>query len=457
MFENKGPLIFAIDALGWLIYPRYGIFPLQVPFMYLSLLFTWRAAELFWSRSATLKIFLFTMFLRALYFFEGNRTEEFSMPFLLAGAYFFLRWLRDEKNFLPPSIGFFYGLGFGACVLLRTTNGLPICCYVLLTTFVLIRAGAFKNIWQNFLSFWTGFAAIVLPFVIYFAAHGALYDMIYGTILLNIKHATGFNVHAAGYLDYMIPYVAEYFQPLFWLVGASLFMLVLNRKNFLAWSGLVTGATMLFMLLKSRPFPGYLELIAGLLPIFFAVVYELKSTLATSGKFSRALCKVLFVVLLTGVGVQAALLFRYFTDINSAETVAEIKSVQSSLHEFQTTIPADEKNSVVCWGEGLVTSHFLLASDIVPRCRFFGNVTSGFAKADPTVIDKWLETVRRVRPKWIVYSALPAEFSGAQIGYFYDEFCRQRNADLEKILDANYSLVNEMPLFKQTLRLYRRK
>ena len=56
-FENKGPLLFFVNAVGYLIYPRYGIMLLQIPFMYFSFLFMWRAVELYWSRRATLIIF----------------------------------------------------------------------------------------------------------------------------------------------------------------------------------------------------------------------------------------------------------------------------------------------------------------------------------------------------------------------------------------------------------------
>ena len=283
-FENKGPLLFAIDALGYLIYPRVGIFPLQVPFMYFSMLSMWRTVELFWSQRVTFAIWLFINFWRASIFYEGNRTEEYSMPFLLAAGYFFLRWLRDEKNFCPPSLGFVYGFGFGACVLLRTTNGLPICCYVLLTTALLIRAGAFKNIWQNFLSFWAGFVTICLPFVIYFAVHGALYDMIYGTILINVKHATGFNPSHEEFWGLLIPYAFMRLTPLFWFVAVNIVALIINRKSKLAWSSLFVFMMMFFMLLKSRPFLGYVELIGGVFPIFFAVAYEMKETLSPTLK-----------------------------------------------------------------------------------------------------------------------------------------------------------------------------
>ena len=455
-FENKGSILFAVDALGYLICPRVGIFLLQIPFMYFSMLLTWRAVELFCSRRKVFAVWLTMILWRAAIFYEGNRTEEYSMPFLLAGTYLFLRWLRDGKNFLPPSLGFVYGLGFGACVLLRTTNGLPICCYVLLTTFVLIRAGAFKNIWQNFLNFWAGFATICLPFVIYFAANGALYEMLYGTILLNVSHATSFNPSRADFWDFMVPYFILRLNLLIWLVAASFVVVAFNRSK-LAWSGLFTGAALLFMLTKSRPFFGYPELIAALLPLMFAVFVELRAKLLTPKKFFRlAIYSVLFVGLLTCAGLQTADLYLRISDSFSAEKAALVREERQMIHDLQAHIPADEKNSVMIWGESRETGIFILESDIVPRCRFFGNVTCFFGKNDPAVIDEWLETARRLRPKWILYNALSEEFSGNEMNFFKRNFRRQRNFDVEKILDADYVLVDEFT-HGYTMKLYHLK
>ena len=456
-FENKGPLLFAIDAIGYLICPRVGIFLLQVPFMYASMLLTWRAVELYCSRATTLKIWLLMILWRASIFFEGNRTEEYSMPFLLLATYLFLRWLRDGEIFCPPSVGFAYGLGFGACVLLRTTNGLPICCYVLLTTFVLIRAGEFKNIRQNFLSFWAGFATIVLPFVIYFAVHGALYDMIYGTILINVLHATSFNPDHADFVDLMVPYGLFRLNLLLWFVAASLVALMFNRKNFLAWSGLVTGAAMLFMLMKGRPFYGYPELIAGILPLMSAVFVELRAKLLTAKNFfRRAIYCVLFVGLLTCAGFQVAYLYALFSSNTDEETTAFVHEENRLIHDLQAHIPANERNSVIMWGESRPIGVFILETDILPRCRFFGNVTCFFGKNDPAVIDEWLEIARRERPMWVVYNALPEEFSGKKLTAFKRNFRRQRNSEVEKILDADYVLVDEFSI-GYTMTLYRRK
>lgn len=467
-FENKGPLLFAINAIGYPIYPRVGIFFLQIPFMYFSLLFAWRAVELFWSGRATFLIFLFMFFWRASIFHEGNRTEEYSMPFLLAAVYFFLRRLKEKQITLAPHIGFIYGLGFGACVLMRTTNGLPICCYVLLTTIFLLHAREFKNIWQNFLSFCAGFAVICLPFVIYFAAHGALYDMIYGTILFNINHTTGFHWRSEDFWRFMVPYAKFSFVILFWMIAASLFALVINRKSRLAWSGLFASSSMLFLLLKGRPFYGYTELIIALLPLMFAVLYELKINLSPTLKklwsirgFSvkRLLVKAAFATLLIMVVnqtfIQVINLIRLFEPYNSKKVSEYDNRIKAEFQEWQKKIPAAERNSVVMWDESLPVCYFILETDIYPRCRFFGNVEI-FGKSDPAIIDEWIQNVKNDYPKWILYGSLQEEFTGEEMNFFKYNFQRHRNPRVEEILEDKYFLASEIKdIYGQTLKLYR--
>ena len=211
------------------------------------------------------------------------------------------------------------------------------------------------------------------------------------------------------------------------------------------------------MLMKSRPFYGYPELIAALLPLMFAVFVELRAKLLMPKIFlRRVIYSVLFVSLLTCAGLQASYMYRTFSNFANAETKALVREERQMIHDLQAHIPADEKNSVMIWGESRETGIFILESDIVPRCRFFGNVTCFFGKNDPAVIDEWLETARRLRPKWILYNALPEEFSGEDMDFFKRNFRRQRNSDVEKILAADYVLVDEFSR-GYAMKLYRLK
>ena len=235
LFEHKGPLLFLINAVGYAIYPRAGIMVPQIIFLYLSCLFIWRAMELY---SSSWKIFFLTVALifYAAHYEEGNHVEEYSALFLSAAAYFFLRALKNsegKKFFHPPLYGFIYGFGFGACVLIRTSDAAQICCQTFLVAIFLLQARDFKNLWQNVLSFCAGFAVIVLPFAIYFAAHGALYDMIYGTVLFNMKYTESpllYQLESRPIILRMI-YSIIHFLPLFIMIIVTAMTLKQNSKS----------------------------------------------------------------------------------------------------------------------------------------------------------------------------------------------------------------------------------
>lgn len=460
LFENKGALIFLIDALGYLICPRVGIFILQIPAMYLSMLFAWRALEVYLSGKARLAAALFMLIFNAVYYLDGNRTEEWSMPFLMAATYFFLRGLKAESFSCPPLVGLINGLGFGACVLLRTTNALPICCYVFLSVIFLIRANDFKTLWRNALNFCAGFVVIVLPFVIYFAAHGALYDMIYGTILLNVAYSAQRSIFLINHLNEFISYIVIHFMSLFLMILICTIELVVNKSR-LAMSGLFCATLMLIMLMKSSPHFGYCELITPLLPIFFAVFADmLKSIhvhLPTKGfSLKRIVCKLLIVIMMFYPLILGHFLIANFRKANSDFMAEYNRNEIAEMQRLAELIPLAERNSVMIWSEGLHASHWILTTGIFPSNRFFGNVKA-FANVDPNVKREWLEVARNNPPQWIIYSAHISEFSGEKTDEWTKYFRQNRDSDVERLLQESYNLEAEMETYMDSFRLYRLK
>lgn len=459
IFENKGSLIFFIDALGWSIYPRYGIFILQVPFMYFSFLFMWRSLELYWSGKSPAIIFLLTILFRASVAVDGNRTEEYSVFFLTAAAYLFLRRLRRGEIFTWLD-GFIYGLSFGACVLLRTTNGLPVCCYAFMTTIFLLQARVFKALWKNFLSFCAGGALICLPFIIFFAAQGALADAIYGTITLNVKYIAGYEMNHPGYSAYLVRHALFRFTPLTLLIFLSLCLLFKSRADKLALSGLLTAAAMFFMLIKNRPFAGYLELIAATLPIFFAVFAEFITTFkpaqaSRNFSFKRLTYKLVIIVFVAQQFLLLNFAAEYFQYMNSDLVRDYTRYESEKCGELAKIIPPEERDSVMYWGDGLPVCHWILITGIVPSYRFFENVWA-FANVDPEVKRQWLQHAQDETPLWIIYSAMQKEFLG-DMNELQNFFRRNRDSDIEKLLAERYNLAGETELCQNSFRLYRRK
>lgn len=459
LFENKGPLIFLVDALGYMIYPRSGIMFLQIPAMYLSMLFAWRSLGLFLSGKARVAAAVFMIIHYALYSLDGNRTEEWSMPFLMAATYCFLRTLKD--GICPATFGFIYGLGFGACTLLRMINGLPICCYALLSAIFLIQARDFKALRKNILNFCAGFVIICMPFVIYFAAHGALYDMLYGTILLNVLYSAQRENYLLNHLGDYTAYIVGNFMPLYLLILVSVLVLIKNKSR-LAMSGLFCGAAMLTLMFKLSPYFGYCALNTPPLLIFFAVLAaflknfrELWSVKRISLK--RMICKVIVGLFMIYPIVHFNLLIGKVIEEKSDFAINYNRKEASELLRLKEILPPDERNSVMFWGEGFLASHWILATGIFPSCRFFGNVKA-FANVDPNIKLEWLETAHNNPPQWIIYNAPASEFTGNYPDDWTKHFRANRDADVERLLREKYILADEMwASYQNYFRLYRLK
>lgn len=464
LFDHKGIIVHLIDAVGYAIYPRAGIMVPQIIFLYLSCIFIWRAMELY---SSSQKIFFLVIALifYAAHYEEGNHVEEYSVLFLSTAAYFFLRALKDsegKKFFHPPLYGFIYGFAFGACFLIRISDAAQICCQTFLVAIFLLQARDFKNLWQNFLSFCAGCAVIVLPFVIYFAAHGALYDMFYGTILFNLKY-TDATFHLP--LEYQVIYNVFHFLPLFIMIIVAALTLKQNSRSRLLWSAIFIGTMMLFLLMKLRPYGHYAMIIFAAMPILFAILNasrdELQKIWRTSGlSLKRIILKTLIVFALIDLFVLSVNLKEYYlAEKNSMPFLFiqyEKRFAMSNPNEHEeilklrSLIPDYEKNSFVCWGDYCNTPHWIIYTDMKPREReFFLNSFHG--EVDPLLRKEWFDNVRKDYPLWILYGTDPDRKPGEP------PKTPTEDSELEQLLEEKYLFKGEVYIRPQIMKLYRLK
>ena len=482
LFEHKGPLLFLINAIGYVIYPRAGIMVPQIICLYLSCVFVWRAMKLY-SSKWNLLFFLLVLIHYAAHYQEGNHVEEYSVLFLSAAVYFFLRALKDsegKKFFHPPLYGFIYGFGFGACILIRASDAAQICCQSLLVAIFLLQARDFKNLLQNFLSFCAGFAVIFLPFVIYFAAHGALYEMFFGMIIFNMKYSAVQLQEIP--LDVKLTYFALHFMPVWILIVASLSKILSDKKNRLARSGLFCGVMILIFLLNIRLFRHYCIILFPLAPIIFAVLADLlpsvKNFFFAKKNFLQKFVLVAVVIpVIVGCEIYVAICCAHyiapFKLYISEEGVAEIQRQDlagilfltptkldlepdldyekfSTVEELAKLIPDAEKNSVVTWGYYCTSPHWVLETNIKPRERvFFLNRTFGIIY--PPFREEWFDHIRKDYPLWILCGVDPEKNSDGLMEFPIED------SDLEQILEEKYSLKGEVFIFPQVMKLYRLK
>ena len=461
LFDHKGPLLFFINAIGYMIYPRSGIMALQIISLYLSCLFIWRAMELYSSSVWKVFFLLLTLIYYAAHYEEGNHVEEYTVLFLSAAAYCFLLSLKEDK--FPPLYGFIYGLGFGACFLIRLSDAAQICCQCFLVAVFLLQARDFKTLWQNVLSFLAGFAAIVLPFVIYFAAHDALYDMIYGTLLFNLKYTLVETTDLPIMLR--INYQAFHGFPFLIMILLAMLSLKKNPSNKLMQSALFIGAMLLCMFMKLRYFPHYFMLFLPVAPILFAVLHKSYDALhkVLHGKkypLLRVLIKVFIVLAVFQVTITISYLkllllneendlFMFFPLEAKRMELLDLDNKERIL-ELRKLIPQHEQKSFVIWGEVSPPSHWILRTDIKSCERFFVN-NSFHATTDKNIRREWFDNVRADYPLWILYGTDPNRNPDAPPS------TPEEDAELEKLLAARYSLKGEVFIYPQLMKLYRLK
>lgn len=191
LWDHKGPIIFFVNCLGHLLTgDKTGVFILQVVSLSVFVFFTFLTFRRSLSSLVSCLLTIVSLFWLSCSYEAGNLTEEYLLPYLAMAVYFTANWLdKTEAQKEPidhnPWQAFLLGFILGFSFLTRLTNALAACGIMLTVGCVLLYQKKWKNLWKNVLFFCLGFCAIVLPFCAYFAAKGALSNMLFGSVFYN--------------------------------------------------------------------------------------------------------------------------------------------------------------------------------------------------------------------------------------------------------------------------------
>ena len=172
-WDNKGPLLYLIDALGVAIHYRYGIYLLELASLFTTLLFLYRTAKLRTSRYTALVCVLTAAMPLTMVLEGGNLSEEWAMPFTAIGMYYIVKYFRDGFQLRRWQM-MLVGACISAVFLLRLNILAQLGVAVLGVILALTRRKRFKELGEVFLFALLGFSMFLTPFIIYLARTGAL-------------------------------------------------------------------------------------------------------------------------------------------------------------------------------------------------------------------------------------------------------------------------------------------
>lgn len=405
LFDHKGPLIFFIDMLGYLIRGRAGILVLQTLNLALSLWLLYKLARLTLSRPLALLAAGTALVYLARTFDEGNLTEEYALPFIALSLWLAARWCLGparQKAPHPWQYAAVYGACFGAILMLRVTSAVSIGCFVLVICICLIARRQWAALGRNALGFVGGFAAATGPFCVYFALHGALGDMLYGTVLYNVFYATSFSL--TGYygpdLWAAVTFrriVTEFGAPLFVLAALALVCVALHPREPLGWAGLACAGLNMALLFNNRPYVHYFMIAAPLVTLCFVLAGRLWQGRRTGAahRGAAALAAALTAFYLCSL---ALLLPRWPGDSMMARYPRETQDYNNIARSMAAVIPAEERDAVLAWE---VDAQWYLAADLKP-CRKYFIHQDWQSAADPAMQRRHAQLLADDPPRWLV-------------------------------------------------------
>lgn len=195
IFEQKGPLLYFIYGLGYLISHKsfLGVFVLEVATWTFSLYYFFKTINIYLSKSLSLTIIplFMTLICVSKAFAHGGGAEEFCLPFYAITLYFFLKHFKNEDTDYKTILiaGFCAG-----CVLLIKYTLLGFWFAFMATIFFdYIFKRKYKKGFISCIYFLLGMFLPIIVFLIYFGINNAIGDFYNVYFKVNI---TAYNRHS---------------------------------------------------------------------------------------------------------------------------------------------------------------------------------------------------------------------------------------------------------------------
>lgn len=422
-FDHKGPFLMFVEYLGACISAKpIGNLIVQIPFIFFSFFGLKRIVDLFvkdGNNAKRIVLYIISLLIYNIYV-PHNMTEEYCLPFIIWSGYFALKYIMNQEETHKYIWSFLYGVTVMACAFTRLTNIMPLVGIMIVGMVVMIKRK--DRFFRNILFILIGMIAFALPFVVFFAVNNALYEMIYATIIYNVKYATSIGT------DYTLALILEVLvRQLLLIIFAiiiSIVSIARKRNTEIACAVLISSVLAICLQIITNIKVGqYVAVQAPILVIATCLLIDLKSS-RIIGKvllYGLSICGLAVLILNNIVCVKDLVTVRNNNGTNIFEE--ESREIISKIDDINNA-------KIVAYN---VHSHFYIATDVVPCYRY-------------CVLQDWQSQRDKEMQKQI-----RSQFASLKADYIVENIEEKRKCD--NIINKNYK---EIYRTKQ-LKLLKRK
>lgn len=397
LFDHKGPVLFWIEAFGWWIVGRTGIWIVETIGAIVSVFLLIRICEQL--RSNWSLPILGTAVVYLSYFGRGNLCENYSLPFILFCVFLTVRYFQSNIIKHPWKYAFAYGVCFAILAFIRVNNATVICGFVLCIIIRLAVAREYKNLIENVAAGLAGILIVTVPICLYFYMKGALQDMLFCTFTYNFMYASAqTELDGAGLIQKLITYLPIAFATVFFGIRAlrgndNRFSSAFVRSLFAV--SLLCFVELLYTSMSAHyhtiALPLYSVALAMAIPdLRFSNIFTSLKTSSAKGWIAGFLLITLLYSAWSGFNACAPIYRHYLTDA----CVSRYQDVQECIK----VIPDEERDSVV--GYEIATSWYI-DSGITPCYKFY-SMQHWWTSGDFDVYQQFLDYVSTEHPKWLI-------------------------------------------------------
>jgi len=402
IFDHKGPLIFFIYGIGYLISNDTftGIYILESLALFVNLLFVYKLAKLFLTRQGS----FITSLIYSLFLFNktylGGSAEEFISPLMMISFYYFIRYFIKDKTIRKEGLKhmFLQGILF-SMVLLTKLNicilWVPLICAI---GYHLLSRREYKNIALYAVSFIGGIITVFIPFLIYFGVNSALDDFYFAYITFNSLYAE-FELNFGTIRKIAGRFIKQIFSDYisFSLTLVGVFLLSFTKiyiKKTAYRIGIILSFAFSYMMIVIVPYVMTYALVIIYMYALFAVIF-LISTLEKYVRIkSHPLIYIGVFIVVISLGINQKKFFNQ--DIDCLIRKVECNYMQK---QFAEIIRKEQNPTLLDLGldHGVFTK-----ANLVPQYKYFFSPNIPYS-IFPEIMDYQTNLIRRQEPIFIVF------------------------------------------------------
>ncbi|MCQ2484003.1 MAG: glycosyltransferase family 39 protein [Clostridia bacterium] len=191
LFEQKGPLLYLIHCIAYKISNTSftGVYVLESLSLTITLFFVYKLAKLCINEKASVLVSVITgvVITNTFALYLGDSAEEFCLPSLAIAIYYLVRFFRNpDSKELKGYTYFICGILAGCVAMIKySIIGIWFAWMACIALYTLIIKKDVKSAFVNSIIFLIGMGVSFIPWIIYFAANGALKDFIVTYFIIN--------------------------------------------------------------------------------------------------------------------------------------------------------------------------------------------------------------------------------------------------------------------------------